>query len=154
LAQEIKQTRPFALLEEEVVLNILRTAEIIGQKTQEFLKSCQLSHTQYNVLRILRGAARDGRTCSELSDRLITRDPDVTRLTDRLVARGLVERERSEQDRRVVITRITPQGLELLGSLDEPVANFLRETIGRLPKEEQLALVDYLEQVRELFTQP
>jgi len=152
LAEEIKQTKPFASVEEELLLNILRTAEVVTQTVQHFLKGYQLSHTQYNVLRILRGAARSGRTCSELGERLITRDPDVTRLTDRLVARGLVERERSEQDRRIVITRITARGLELLDSMDAPIADILRDTIGKLPKQAQAELIERLEQVRELFT--
>jgi len=143
LQSEIRQSKPFELLEEEAVLNISRTAEIVGQNTVEFLRSWQLSPTQYNVLRILRGAGEAGATCSAIGGRMINHDPDITRLLDRLEARGLVARARSTEDRRVVLTRITPEGPALLGSIDEPL---------RMDRASLLALIGHLEQVRELFT--
>src|SRR5207244_1475565 len=117
LAKEIQQTKPFALVEEEAVLNLARTFEVVQQRLyNETLKPHQLTPTQYNILRIMRGAGPDGITCSQASERMVNHDPDMTRLLDRLEARKLVERERSREDRRVVITRITREGLELVNS--------------------------------------
>ena len=142
------------MVEEEAVLNIHRTAEVLGQALGEFLKDYQLSHTQYNVLRILRGAGDDGATCSGIAERMITRDPDITRLLDRLEGRGLVARERSREDRRVVVTTITGTGLDLLASLDEPLRNFLRARLGGMERGALVGLIEQLEQVRELFANP
>ncbi len=154
LLAEIRQNKPFEMLEEEAVLNIHRTSEVLGQALVEFLKEYQLSHTQYNVLRILRGAGSDGATCSGIAERMITRDPDITRLLDRLEGRGLVARERSREDRRVVVTTITGTGLDLLASLDEPLRNFLRARMGGMERGALTGLIEQLEQVRELFTNP
>src|SRR5436190_10792821 len=120
LAKEI-QTKPFALLEEEAALNLSRTFEVVQQKLSETLKPHQLTATQYNVLRILRGAGSEGVTCSQAAERMVNHDPDMTRLLDRLEARKLVERERSREDRRVVITRMSKAGMDLVNSLDEPM---------------------------------
>jgi DNA-binding MarR family transcriptional regulator len=154
LIAEIKQTRPFDLLEEEAVLNIARTAEVLGQSLAEVLRDYQLSHTQYNVLRILRGAGQAGATCSEVAERMIGHDPDITRLLDRLESRGLIARERGKEDRRVVETRITPEGLHLLKGIDEPLRNLLRGRLGGIGRQRLSALIDQLEQIRELFSNP
>ena len=92
-----------------------RTADRLHWRLSEMLKPHGLSPTQYNALRILRGAGDEGRSCSEIAERMINRDPDITRLVDRLERRGLVARSREGRDRRVITTRITPAGLELLG---------------------------------------
>lgn len=154
LIAEIKQTRPFELLEEEAVLNIARTAEVLGQSLGEFLREYQLSHTQYNVLRILRGAGEAGATCSQIAERMISHDPDITRLLDRLENRGLIARVRGKEDRRVVETRITSEGLRLLAGLDEPLRNLLRGRLGGIGRQRLSALIDQLEQIRDLFTNP
>jgi DNA-binding MarR family transcriptional regulator len=151
LQAEIHQTRPFESLEEEAVLNIARTAEVLSQHSAEFLRDFQLSQTQYNVLRILRGAGPSGTTCSQIADRMITRDPDITRLLDRLDTRGLIHRERSKEDRRVVVTTISAEGLALLGRIDEPLRNYLRDRMGRIGKAGLESMIGHLEQVRELF---
>src|SRR6266567_2218870 len=132
LAKEIQQTKPFALLEEEAILNLARTFEVVQQRLSEALKPHQLTATQYNVLRILRGAGPAGVTCSQASDRMVNHDPDMTRLLDRLEARKLVERARSREDRRVVITRITKKGLALVNSLDEPMKTMLKKQFGHI----------------------
>src|SRR5437660_9406904 len=106
--------------EEEVFLDLLRTTDLPGRRVATVLKPDDLSPTQYNVLRILRGAP-DGLTCGEIASRMITRDPDVTRLLDRLEKRELISRCRESNDRRTVMARITPEGLRLLAGLDEPV---------------------------------
>lgn len=151
LLTEIQQTRPFALIEEEAILNVARTAEVAAQHMANFLKPYALTGTQYNVLRILRGAGKDGITCSQLSERMISRDPDISRLLDRMEARSLVIRERSKEDRRIVLTRISENGLDLVNSLDKPVRDFLKATIGKIKKHRLEELVEGLEKVREVF---
>ena len=94
LQDEIRQRKPFDSLEEEAVLNVLRTADVLLQRLTTVLKPFKLSHSQYNVLRILRGAGPEGLACREIGERMITRDPDITRLLDRLEARGLLTRTR------------------------------------------------------------
>jgi len=148
LAREIQQTKPFALLEEEAALNLARTFEVVQQRVSEALKPHQLTPTQYNILRILRGAGSAGVTCSQAGERMVNHDPDMTRLLDRLEARKLVERERSREDRRVVITRITKKGLELVNSLDQPMNAVLKQRFGRLGKEKLRDLIDTLENLR------
>jgi len=123
---EIKQSRPFPSIEEEAFLNVLRTANALSQGASELLKAHDLTLTQYNVLRILRGAGEKGLTAGEVGERMITRDPDVTRLLDRLEKRGLAERWRCTHDRRVVWTRITQTGLDLIAPLDQPVTDLHR----------------------------
>jgi DNA-binding MarR family transcriptional regulator len=105
----------------DAFLALVTTAERLEREVVELLKSASLSPSQYNILRILRGAGDAGLTCGQVGGRLVRHDPDVTRLMDRLVRRGLVERSREEQDRRVVRSRITTAGLELLATLDTPV---------------------------------
>lgn len=112
-------------------LDLLRTTDALSRKLVPVLKGCDLSSTQYNVLRILRGAP-EGLPCGEIGNRMITRDPDITRLLDRLERRGLISRSREEADRRTVTTRMTPTGLKLLGELDEPVQEAHRHLLGHL----------------------
>ncbi len=129
---ELKQTKPWKSKEEELYLNLARTAEALSWKVSELLKSYELTGVQYNVLRILRGAGGDGLICSEISERLITKDSDITRLLERLENRGLIRRERSEKDRRIVIARITDAGLNLLAAIDEPIIELHRRQLGHL----------------------
>jgi|SRR5215213_9720160 len=132
LQKELRQTKPFKSKEEELYLNLARTTEALSWKVVELLKSYELTGVQYNVLRILRGAGQDGLICSEISERLITKDSDITRLLERLENRNLIERERGAKDRRHVITKITGAGLKLLAELDEPVANLHKQQLGHL----------------------
>jgi DNA-binding MarR family transcriptional regulator len=120
----------------------------LQQKLSEGLKPHQLTPTQYNVLRILRGAGAEGVTCSQAGERMVNHDPDMTRLLDRLEARKLVERKRSSQDRRIVITRITKTGLALVNSLDEPLKALLKQHVGHVGKERLEQLIDTLEILR------
>src|SRR5437899_2723721 len=132
LAREIKQTKPFASLEEEAALNLQRTAAVLEQAFEGTLKSHGISATQYNALRILRGAGEKGLPCQEVGSRMIRLEPDLTRLFDRLEARGFLMRARAEDDRRVVLVRIAPAGAKLLGSLDGVVRELLKKLLGRL----------------------
>ncbi len=131
------------------MLNVARTAEVIHLRAAEFLRRYQLSPTQYNLLRILRGAGTDGVTCSQASERMVNHDPDITRLMDRMEARNLIARERSKSDRRVVLSRVTPEGLALLESIDAPLREFLRRHYGHLDVEKLRMLVDLLEELRQ-----
>ena len=149
LRAEIKQRKPFGSLEQEAYLNILRTADTLGAAIEEVLKPAGLTGTQYNVLRILRGAGPAGLACGEVGGRMLTRDPDITRMLDRLEARGLVARAREKRDRRVITTRITPAGLEILKRLDRPVAEFHRKRLGHLGPRVLGRLVALLELARE-----
>lgn len=130
------------LQEETAFLELLRTAEALSYPLVQVLKARDLSATQYNVLRILRGAP-EGLTCGEVGERMITRDPDITRLLDRLEKRKLIVRARDSKDRRVVLTRITPDGLETLAELDGPVEETHRRTLGHMGSErlEQLSVL-------------
>lgn len=147
LRAKLKQTRPFASREEEVYLSIQLTAERLWWGVSETLKRADLTHTQYNVLRILRGAGLSGASCSEISERLVTRDSDITRLLDRLEARGLISREREEQDRRIIIARMTKDGLRLLAGLDQPIQQCHRRHLGHLGDKELATLSKLLDAV-------
>src|SRR5215475_6503662 len=114
-------------LDEQVSLLILRAADYLGQQTEEILKPHGLTGTQYNVLRILRGAGPQGLPCKSVGCRMISHDPDMTRLLDRMEKRGLIARERQKDDRRVVKARITPLGLDMLKKLDQPVREMHRQ---------------------------
>ena len=133
--------------EEAVYVDLVRTAELLSRPIAQLLKAADLSPAQYNVLRILRGSP-DGLTCGEVANRMITRDPDITRLFDRVEKRGLISRARDDKDRRVVLTRIAPEGLELLATLDGPVRDMHRKLLGRLGTDRLLALRELLEACR------
>lgn len=148
LREELKQRRPFRSLEEEVVVNVIRTAEYVGSRGAEVFKRADLTPTQYNALRILRGAGDEGLSCREIGDRMVTKDSDVTRLLDRLERRGLISRERPPENRRLVLTRITGEGLRLLAELDGPVAESHRRLVGHLGKTRLAALNQLLDALR------
>ncbi|HTC92595.1 MAG TPA: MarR family transcriptional regulator, partial [Terriglobales bacterium] len=130
--------------EEAAFLDLLRTTDMLSRGLVGVLKSEDVSPTQYNVLRILRGAP-DGLPCGEIASRMITRDPDVTRLLDRLEKRGLISRGRETRDRRMVLARITPEGLKLLARLDEPVQAAHRKQLGHLGRERLRVLTELLQ---------
>jgi DNA-binding MarR family transcriptional regulator len=133
--------------EEAAFLDLLRTADTLSRGVIGVLKAEDLSTTQYNVLRILRGA-REGLPCGEIAGRMITRDPDVTRLLDRMEKRGLISRSRESRDRRIVMARITTEGHRLVDCLDEPVQNIHRKQLGHLGKDQLQALAELLAAAR------
>jgi DNA-binding MarR family transcriptional regulator len=133
--------------EETAFLDLLRTADMLSRGAVEVLKAEDLSPSQYNVLRILRGAP-EGLPCGEIASRLITRDPDVTRLLDRMEKRGLISRARESRDRRMVLARLTPEGLKLVDRLDGPVQKMHRKLLGHLGKERLRSLRDLLSAAR------
>lgn len=148
LRHELKQNKPFSSLHEEAHLNIQRTSGLLIDEFADVLKPYGITGTQYNVLRILRGAEPDGLCRNEVRDRLINRMPDATRLLDRMEAAGLVTRAREEEDRRQVRTRITARGRKIVDDLDEPVAKQHAAQLGHLSKDELDALIKLLTKVR------
>jgi DNA-binding MarR family transcriptional regulator len=134
-------------LEEAAFLDLLRTTDMLSRGLVTILKPEDLSSTQYNVLRILRGAP-EGLPCGEIAKRMITRDPDITRLLDRLEKRGLISRSREARDRRTVMARITGAGLKLLARLDEPVQEAHRKQLGHLGRQRLRLLTGLLREAR------
>lgn len=149
LRDEIKQHKPFASLEEETYLNLQRTAEHLGRKTAEMLKPRGLSATQYNALRILRGAGKAGLPSSEVGARMVTQDSDITRLLDRLEKKGWIERWRGSRDRRVVKARATRKALALLARLDAPARALAKALMKGLSGRALAALNASLERLRK-----
>ncbi|MDT5293353.1 MAG: hypothetical protein QOJ76_233 [Acidobacteriota bacterium] len=150
LQEELKQTKPFDSREEEVYLSILRTAEALSWGVSETLKEADLTPTQYNVLRILRGAEKEGATCGQISERMVTKDSDITRLLERLETRGLITRARDERDRRFITARISSKGLRLLAGLDGPIAECHKRQISHLGESRLAALSKLLDAARDL----
>src|ERR1700755_352104 len=139
--------KPGSCPEEVTYLEMLRTIEVLSHRFAQVLKAEELSSTQYNVLRILRGAP-EGLPCGEIGNRMITRDPDITRLVDRLEKQALVSRSRDGRDRRLVLIRITSRGLDLLSGLDEPVREAHRAQLGHLSKQKLKELSDLMRESR------
>ena len=133
--------------EEVAFLELCRTTDKLSRRMEFLLKAEDLSSNQYNVLRILRGSP-DGLPCGEIGNRMITRDPDITRLLDRLEKRELISRSRESKDRRMVMARITPAGLELLARMDEPVREGHRRELGHLGRERLRQLTELLRVAR------
>jgi len=125
LATALKQNRPFVSLEQEVYLSILRTASELSYAADQLFRPFDITSSQYNVLRILRGAGADGLCRNEISERMVTATPDMSRLLDRMERVGWVTRERAEDDRRQVSTYITKSGMKLLEIMERPIREFL-----------------------------
>src|SRR5437667_5150744 len=153
LGKEIKKVRPFDSPEQEAFLNLLRTADVLAGEIGEVFKPAGLSATQYNVLRILRGAGLEGLPCGEVASRMITRDPDVTRLLDRMEKRHLISRSRAQKDRRVVCARITPAGLKVLQELDPVIDAAHRKQLSHLGADRLKQLIELLEAARKQTTE-
>jgi len=148
LQAELKQKAPFRSREQEAYLALLRTADALQSSVEAKLNEFGLTGTQYNALRILRGAGPEGLPCSEIGERMITRDPDVTRLLNRLEKRGLVTRVRAKADRRVIYGKITTAGLKLLREMDEPLEKHGRQILKHVGQEKLQQLIELLELVR------
>ncbi|MGE0407071.1 MAG: MarR family winged helix-turn-helix transcriptional regulator [Candidatus Korobacteraceae bacterium] len=130
--RESQTRKPSRSREEDVFLSLVRAAETLQRAVVELLKTADLSPAQYNVLRILRGAGKEGLACQKIGDRMITHDPDITRLLDRLEKRELIVRTRESADRRVITTRISPKGLKLLEPLDAPMVALHRRQLAHM----------------------
>jgi len=148
LKQEIAQKRPFSSLAEEALLNLMRTSDCLVRSMQSATKRWGVTSTQYNVLRILRGAYPEELTCSAIGDRMITADPDITRLLARLKAGKLVRQQRDKRDKRIVWTHIAPAGLQLLAEMDSVIQRLPAEMLGHLSNAELAEFVRLLELAR------
>jgi DNA-binding MarR family transcriptional regulator len=139
---------PILPVEARIFVSLQKTADCLGLEGEQLLKPHGLTGTQYNVLRILRGAEPEGLACRGIGERMISHDPDMTRLLDRMEKRGLISRQRQTDDRRVIKTRITPAGLALLKSLDQPVRELHKRQFHHIPAARLKILAELLEEVR------
>lgn len=149
LHEELKQAKPFADVEEEAHVAIARTAALLERAFAHVLRPYGITPTQYNVLRILRGAGAAGLCRNELGERLVTPVPDVTRLLDRMADLRLVARQRSDEDRRLVRTHLTAKGLDLVNSLDGPIRATHKERLKHLSRQRLRDLADTLAEIRD-----
>lgn len=147
LQDEILQTVPFHSTGQEAILGLLRTADLLRRRIQEIVEPSGITLQQYNVLRILRGAGEKGLPTLAIAHRMLEQTPGITRLIDRLEAKGWVSRERQKDDRRLVVCRISPCGLDLLAGLDAPVQDADQKLVA-LCEEEKRELVGLLDRIR------
>jgi len=148
LARDIGKQHPFDLPEQEAYLNLVRTAGLLADDFAQLFKQHDLSESAYNVLRILRHAPAHGLPCLHVADQLVRKTPDITRLTNRLVDRGLLERHRCPDDRRVVRLALTPAGRKLVDDLDQPVLDLHRQQLAHLSPRQLADLSRLLEKAR------
>jgi DNA-binding MarR family transcriptional regulator len=134
-------------LENQLFVCILKLADSLSQQAEGVFKSAGLTSAQYNVLRILRGAEPEGLPCRRIAEHMISRDPDMTRLLDRMERHGWITRQRQQDDRRVIKTRVTPDGLKLLRKLDQPVQDLHREQFRHVPAARLKSLAELLTEV-------
>jgi DNA-binding MarR family transcriptional regulator len=149
LKLEIQQAPPFSSVEEEALLNLLRTSDCLHRALQQKIRGWGLTSTQYNVLRILRGAGPCGLPCAAIGDRMIAAEPDITRLLARLKRLKLVRQHRDRRDRRVVLTEITESGLELLRTMDPVVRSGPIELLGTMRRADLAEMIRLLELARQ-----
>jgi DNA-binding MarR family transcriptional regulator len=149
LKLEIAQERPFSSLEEEAVLNVMRTSGVLNRTFHSKTREWGVTSMQYNVLRILRGAQPRGLPCAAIGTRMITAVPDITRLLGRLKRLKLIRQQRDSQDRRVVWTQISAAGLERLQAMDPTIEQAPRELLGHLSRAELTELIRLLEMARK-----
>jgi len=154
LKHEIVQERPFSSPEEEALLNLMRTSDFLHRAFHCKTRKWGVTSTQYNVLRILRGAQPRGLTCAAIGSRMVTADPDITRLLARLKGLKLVRQQRDRHDRRIVWTQISEAGLELLRAMDPVIEQVPRELLGHLSQTELTELIRLLELARKNSTEP
>jgi DNA-binding MarR family transcriptional regulator len=148
LQDQLKMSKSFRCIEEEVFLNLKVTDYNLTAKFEELFREVKLTEVTYNILRILRGAGPNGLPCAEISKRMLSRVPDVTRLIDRLVALEFVTRERKEGDRRVVIQQLTEKGSEILVELDKKTLLIHQENFASIKPEDLMRLNELLNVVR------
>jgi DNA-binding MarR family transcriptional regulator len=148
LAGALKQNRPFVSLEQEVYLSILRTASELSYAVDQHFRPFDITPSQYNVLRILRGVGADGLCRNEISERMVTATPDMSRLLDRMERAGWVTRERAVDDRRQVSTYITKSGMELLATLETPTRDFVTQLFSGTAVSDLKAVLKVNDQIR------
>jgi MarR family transcriptional regulator, organic hydroperoxide resistance regulator len=134
-------------LEDQAFIALQKTADALGQQAEQLVKTHGLTGAQYNVLRILRGAEPEGLPCSTIAERMISHDPDMTRLLDRMEKHGLITRQRQTDDRRIVKTRITAKGLDFLRRLDQPIRELHKRQFRHVPAARLKTLAAMLKQI-------
>jgi DNA-binding MarR family transcriptional regulator len=149
LKREIEQESPFSSLAEEALLNLMRTTDLMQRAFQRETRDWPVTSTQYNVLRILRGAQPRGLTCAAIGGRMITAEPDITRLLSRLKVLKLIRQHRDRHDRRVLWTQISEAGLELLGAMDPVIERLPRDLLGHMKQADVSELIRLLEFARK-----
>ncbi|MCB1022569.1 MAG: MarR family transcriptional regulator [Bryobacterales bacterium] len=149
LQEEIRQSKPFGSKREEALLGLMRTADLMRRVNNGLLEPFGVTVQQYNVLRILRGAGKDGLPTLEIADRMIEQTPGITRLLDRIEAKGWVKRARCPKDRRQMLCTITPEGLALLERTDEPISALGEKALGSLSDNQVRTLIRLLDNVRQ-----
>ncbi len=150
IQQEIQQKQSTTSLEEDALLNLLRTSDCLGRAVQRTIRPWGITSTQYNVLRILRGAQPTGATCSEIGQRMITADPDITRLLNRLKKLGFIGQQRDKNDRRIVRTQIREKGLQLLAEMDTAMKTLPVTLLGHLTQKELAGMIRLVEEARKV----
>jgi DNA-binding MarR family transcriptional regulator len=148
LQDELQQSKAFGSLRQEAILQMARSSAVLSHAWEQQLRCFGVTGTQYNVLRILRGAGQTGLSRHEVGCRMVTQVPDVSRLLDRMTAAGLVTRARGAEDRRKVNATVTPKGLALLEQLDAPSLRVPEEQLGHMPDEAVRHLIALLEEAR------
>jgi len=149
LNSEIAQEAPFSSTEEEAILNVMRTSDCLERAFQQRTRGFGLTPTQYNVLRILRGAQPCGLPCAAIGARMIAAEPDITRLLGRLKRLKLIRQRRDRHDRRVVLTQISDAGLDLLRAMDPLIERITVELLGGLSGAELTEMIRLLERARQ-----
>ncbi len=148
LQRELKQRKPFQSVAQEALLGLMRTTDLMRRQVTAFIEPHGITPQQFNVLRILRGAGPDGVPTLEVAERMVEETPGITRLLDRLEAKGSVKRQRWQEDRRQHLCWITPKGAALLGKLDDPMIEFGEDLMKGLKHEERIALIGLLDALR------
>lgn len=148
LQDELKQRKAFGSLEQEALLNVVRTSSVLNDSIEQLLKPFGVSLAQYNVLRILRGSSPTPLCRNDIRDRMINRMPDMTRLLDRMEEAGLVARARESEDRRMVLTRLTDEGQRVLDAVDPLLESEHKRLLGKLSSDEQRTLISLLSTIR------
>jgi DNA-binding MarR family transcriptional regulator len=148
LREEIRQNKPFESPAQEAILGLSRTTDVLQRRFAELVEPHGISLQQYNVLRILRGASKEGTPTLEIADRMIQKTPGITRLLDKLEAKHMVRRKRCPEDRRQVLCWITDAGLRVLADLDKPLVHSGAQAMQPLTNSEVRTLITLLERVR------
>ena len=148
LQTDLKQKKPFPRISAEALVSVLRTAAVLDHQLTDVLKPFGITHTQYNVLRILRGAGAAGLCGREVAERMVSRVPDVSRLLDRMEDTDLISRERDPGDRRHVTARISRKGLAMLEEATPRLEAVERARFGQLPAGRLQQLLEVLTAVR------
>lgn len=149
LQEEIGKRQPFDSLQQEACLNLVRTCDRVEWIFQRLFRASGITGPQYNILRILRGNGNPGMPSLRIAAQMVTCVPDITRLIDRLELTGLVQRQRCQSDRRVVLVFLTPKGEQLLKELDQPILELHEQVLGHMTAEELNDLNRLLTKARE-----